>query len=629
MRASDSLWPVLLLSTFVLSSGGALEVYARSREVGAVHIAVALETAPPSTNADTNEDAADDAPDSAAPISEAHAQARILARRGELEQAITLLAQLSAERPDALGPKLDLGYWLRQKGKLTESLTVLAQAQSLAPTSVSAIYQLASSQFASGNGKDAELGLRRALELKANHGPSLLALSRVLKKRGAFGEALELLQRAVRFGSNSERAAASLALGKMRLSMGKPELAVRDFKTAVEFAPADPSLRLSIAKAYLATGNKQLFPAALEQAERAAALAPDRALVIGLLGWVRDRCGDREGARSAFQQSLQLDPNQDYAERKLLRLDLAAQDLRSARRHAEHLATRLPEDPEHHFLLALVTGREGRVDDARTYYMTAIEKAKGNYPEAFFNLGRLEKSAGKLDASVANYKKALELKPDYPEALNNLGLVLLAQGKASDATAAWKQALELDAHYASAWVNLGDLAASERDFDQAEASFEKALGLKPQLTSALLGLARARRDLAHLSDAVATYRDLLAVQPRHARGWFELSELLERRGELRDAADAAGKATALAPDEADYLLKHADLLAKLGELKAAQVAFEELLDRSPGHQEARLGLAELLLKLGDELGCEREARRVDSGTGLTRARALVARCSKT
>ena len=155
MRASDSLWPVLLLTTLVLSSGGALEAYARSHEADAVRIAVVGEAALPNAAPD-KDDVDEDDPETSVPVSEAHALARALARRGELEQALELLAKVANDTPDALGPKLDLGYWLRQRGKISESLALLEQAQQAAPASVSAAFQLGASQRAAGKAEAAD-----------------------------------------------------------------------------------------------------------------------------------------------------------------------------------------------------------------------------------------------------------------------------------------------------------------------------------------------------------------------------------------------------------------------------------------------------------------------------------------
>jgi tetratricopeptide (TPR) repeat protein len=631
VRHSDSLWPVLVLTTCVLSSGGAIEAYARSRETGAVQIVVAREAATTGTSAETADDSdeTEDDPDTSAPVSEEHGLARNLARRGEIPRALELLRKVVGDNPAALGPKLDLGYWLRQGGRLTESKAALEQARDAAPDSMGALRQLAATQRAAGDTDAAEINYREALELKPNHGRTLLALASLLKQGGRANEALELLERAASAGSNADRAEANLALGKARLSSGHVEAALAAFRSAIDFSPSDVSVRLSIAKACLASGQRRLYIEARAQAERAALLAPDRALVVGLLGWVRERSGDRDGARSAYQLALQIDPDLDYAERKLLHLDLAAQDLRSARRHAEHLVARLPDEAEHHFLLALVVSREGKLDDARTHYLVALDKAHGQYPEAHFNLGRLEKAAGKLEASIASYRKALEQKPNYPEALNNLGIVLRATGQSAEARNAWKEALRLDEHYAPAWVNLGELAATERSLPEAEAAFVRALELKPKLASALLGLARAKRDANRLADAVVSYRRLVAQQPKNARAWFELAELLERQADLRGAADAALNASQLAPEDADFLFKRADMLGKLGELQAARAALDELIDGSPNHERARLALAELLHRMGDNAGCQREAQRVVASAGAqARARSLIALCAK-
>ena len=103
-----------------------------------------------------------------------------------------------------------------------------------------------------------------------------------------------------------------------------------------------------------------------------------------------------------------------------------------------------PDDPEHHFLAGLVASRASRADEARTHYQAAIAKAEGAYPEAYFNLGILEKNNSNPDAAIAAYTKAIELRPTYQQAWNNLGLVHAAARRPVDAEAAFRQALGED-----------------------------------------------------------------------------------------------------------------------------------------------------------------------------------------
>jgi tetratricopeptide (TPR) repeat protein len=71
--------------------------------------------------------------------------------------------------------------------------------------------------------------------------------------------------------------------------------------------------------------------------------------------------------------------------------------------------------------------------------------------DSAWNLGE----NGKLDASIAEWKKALQIGPEDAKAHNNLGSVLWRKGELSEAIAHYTKALSLKADYAEARNNLG------------------------------------------------------------------------------------------------------------------------------------------------------------------------------
>ena len=64
------------------------------------------------------------------------------------------------------------------------------------------------------------------------------------------------------------------------------------------------------------------------------------------------------------------------------------------------------------------------------------------------------KDLGQLDAALASYRRALELKPDLAEAYNNVGGVLKDLGQLDAAVASYRKALELKPDFADAYSNL-------------------------------------------------------------------------------------------------------------------------------------------------------------------------------
>ena len=76
-------------------------------------------------------------------------------------------------------------------------------------------------------------------------------------------------------------------------------------------------------------------------------------------------------------------------------------------------------------------------------------------PIAHTNLGIALRDQGKLDEAIAEYRKAIRLKPDLAEAHHNLGIALASQGKLDEAIAEYRKAIRLKPDVAEAHINLG------------------------------------------------------------------------------------------------------------------------------------------------------------------------------
>ncbi|WP_145264540.1 tetratricopeptide repeat protein [Calycomorphotria hydatis] len=85
---------------------------------------------------------------------------------------------------------------------------------------------------------------------------------------------------------------------------------------------------------------------------------------------------------------------------------------------------------------------------------------------------------GQLDAAVASFRKALELKPDYPYALSNLGMII-SRRNPREAIPLLERAAKLMPHLVPAWVNLGDANAKLGNFSRAQECYLEALELEP------------------------------------------------------------------------------------------------------------------------------------------------------
>lgn len=631
----DRLWPVLTALGLLVAGALLLEQYTSRRGNETIRVAIVGDGAGLGGAGDEDDGAGDaDGGPQGAPVSELHAQARREARRVQYDRAIELYEKALAASPEAPALPGELGALLLAAGRTEKALPLLERADGLAPSATSA-YRLGLARGRLGDEAGAEREYRRALSLRQGHGPARIALGSLLRARGDVKGAVGLLSAASQVGSNEERARALVALGAAHLAGGQRRDAEEAFDRAIQFAPARAEIRLGIARAWLASDDGRDLDRAAQVLLRAAEMAPDVPQIHAALGRVREKRGDLALAAEAYDRALRLDPAYRYARRRMLRLALQTRDFSRARHDAERLVADAPEVPEHHFLAALVADREGRDEEARRAYRRAIDVARGDYPEAYLNLGNLEKGAGNRSAARAAYEKALALRPRYPAAYLNLAKLHEAADELAAAEAAYQKALAIDPGYASAWLALGQLRSQAGRTAEAIEDLKKAAAARSGYDAAELSLGVAYRRADRFDEAIATYRRLLERSPRHVSAWYNLGLSLQATGRAAEARTAFRNAAALDEGHVQARVSLADQDLAEGRIADAKQAFAEVVELDPddageraAQVSARAALAEIAALEGDRRGCEERARQLRAEAPQdTRVAALAKACA--
>jgi Flp pilus assembly protein TadD len=133
--------------------------------------------------------------------------------------------------------------------------------------------------------------------------------------------------------------------------------------------------------------------------------------------------------------------------------------------------------------LGIVLLRKGKIDAAMACFQRALQ-IRPSSAEARNNLGLALMQEGKLDAAVTSFHQALETRPDFAEAYDNLGYSLLQMGKTDDAITQCRHALQISPDDAQACVNLGNAFVQKGRVADAIAQYRKALEINPGLTTA-------------------------------------------------------------------------------------------------------------------------------------------------
>ena len=171
----------------------------------------------------------------------------------------------------------------------------------------------------------------------------------------------------------------------------------------------------------------------------------------------------------------------------------------------------------------------GRLDAAIAHYQKALE-IKPEFAAAHNNLGNVLTEIGQFDAAVAHCQRALEIKPDFAAAHNNIGNALVGIGQVDMAIAHYRRALEIQPDYARAHYNLGNTLAGRGQVDVAITHFQKALEIEPDDAEAHNNLGVAMYGRGHVDAAIAHFHKALAIKPDYAEARYNLNLALRQEG---------------------------------------------------------------------------------------------------
>jgi tetratricopeptide (TPR) repeat protein len=262
-----------------------------------------------------------------------------------------------------------------------------------------------------------------------------------------------------------------------------------------------------------------------------------------------------------------------------------------------------------------------------------LEREPTNY-EAWFDLGFVENALGKLDDSIAAYRKSVAAKPDVFESNLNLGLQLaktgqpdaeeflraathlkptshtaegqyrawlslaetLAKTKPEEALAAYQHAAALQPRQAEPHLSAGQLLEAENKYAQAEQEYKQALALEPRSTDAVVGLANVYMRGRRFSEAEEYLRKLLETDGNSAAVHIQLGRALAAEGKTDAAIAELQAGLKLAPGDDAAQRDLADLYVNAGKNELGEASYRALLVAHPNEAELHRRLGQCLLR---------------------------------
>jgi tetratricopeptide (TPR) repeat protein len=261
-----------------------------------------------------------------------------------------------------------------------------------------------------------------------------------------------------------------------------------------------------------------------------------------------------------------------------------------------------------------------------------VQRDPANYV-AWFDLGFLENAVGRIDESIAAYRKSVEANPDVFESNLNLGL-LLAKTNQPDAAKFLSSATQLKptSHLAEgqarAWLSLGrvlektkpeeaitaygqasalrptdpephlaagHLLEEENKFSDAETEYKQAFALDAK-SDALTGLANIYMRGRRFVEAEESLRRLVSTQPANAAAHVQLGRVLAAEGKNDAAASELEAGVKLAPADVSVQRDLADIYLAAGKNEQADAAYRALLASHTNDAELHRSFGQALLR---------------------------------
>ncbi|HSC26173.1 MAG TPA: sulfatase-like hydrolase/transferase [Vicinamibacterales bacterium] len=216
---------------------------------------------------------------------------------------------------------------------------------------------------------------------------------------------------------------------------------------------------------------------------------------------------------------------------------------------------------------------------------------------AWFMLGNEYVRLGQLERGIAQYRRALELKPDYDLAVTNIANTYRRMGRDEDAAAGYERLLQVSPRNAQARFQLAQIRAEQDRLEEAQALIADALALEPDFPGAhnVLGIIKFKQ--GDPAGATASIRSALERNADLKGAHFNLALIAEERGDFAAAIREYQQEIERHPDHYKALFNLGRVYGQVGDRPRQLDAFRRAIESNPRFAEGHLFLAKLYLDI--------------------------------
>jgi tetratricopeptide (TPR) repeat protein len=268
-----------------------------------------------------------------------------------------------------------------------------------------------------------------------------------------------------------------------------------------------------------------------------------------------------------FQRAYELNPANSQSLLGVVEAEIQQGQPEKAMTILQDEATKAPNRIDIPFLLGLTAKREGKFQEAETYFtrvLNGLDKKSKTRADLYLQIADCYRLAGDRDSSIANIQKAREILPENETVLAALGIVMDQAGRRKEARQAYEACLRVDPNNAEILNNLAYLMAeTNADLDVALNYAQKARGLRPNLgeITDTYGWILLKKNLPE--QAIPVFQDLVNRVPTNASYRYHLAKAYAQKGDNVKASGELREALKHSPQREEQQ-EIQDMLSRLG-----------------------------------------------------------------
>ncbi len=166
---------------------------------------------------------------------------------------------------------------------------------------------------------------------------------------------------------------------------------------------------------------------------------------------------------------------------------------------------------------------------------------------AVFKKGYWYAKEGKYDEAIAEFSKAIKIKPNLASAYINRGSAYRQEGNFYQAVLDFSEAIKIFPNYVRAYYCRGNVYSTKENYDLAIADYNKAIELNRNVADIYFGRAYAYYKKGNYDQAISDCIRAIELKPGYALAYNNLGYVYLLKGNFNQAISDCTKAIEFAP----------------------------------------------------------------------------------